>query len=128
MQNRFLGAVLVLVAGAIAAPAPKPVVCEVKVSIRGEWKGAPDTAEFFAFDPNYQPQSFPVRFPMDTTLLLRPAEKIAFGLGFGRGEVVGPLLEIRGRKGISYGACLTSGSLCEVVRKDVTLRENCSID
>lgn len=130
MQNRFLGAVLALVAGAMAAPAPKPATCEVKVSIRGEWKGAPDTAAFMVFDVrmNHPPKTFAVRLPMDTTIALEAFNDFGFAMGFGRGEIVGPLIEIRGRKGVSYGACLTSGSLCEVVRKDVTLRENCSID
>ena len=50
MQNRFLGAVLALVAGAIAAPAPKPATCDVTVKVSGRLVGVDSAAIRFGKD------------------------------------------------------------------------------
>lgn len=128
MQNRFLGAVLVLVAGAIAAPAPKPATCEVKVSIRGKWvSGTPDTVGFVIM-ANDSLHKFFARLPLDTTVVIDPWKNVGFGIGFKEGYVDGAMVSVEGSRGTRIGVCQTAASSCTEAAGKFHLRPDCSID
>lgn len=128
MQNRFLGAVLVLVAGAIAAPAQKPVVCEVKVSIRGKWVSEiPDTVGFVIM-ANDSLHRFFARLPFDTTVAIDPWKHVSFGIGFREGYIESAMVRVDGSRGSRIGVCQTATSSCAEAAAGFLLRPDCSID